>query len=104
MDDGTAPVEDMPEASTKGVLDVARDANGKPIGDGADPGAKEPPYLRTGWAPKMGWPSEKISESASLLDHSTWLEARLPDSLYGGEMLHHSDDYAPRMPLTFDLL
>ncbi|KAJ4144980.1 hypothetical protein LMH87_003845 [Akanthomyces muscarius] len=83
MDDGTAPVEDMPEASTKGVLDVARDADGKPIGDGADPGAKEPPYLRTGWAPKMGWPSEKTSESASLLDHSTWLEARLPDALYG---------------------
>ncbi|ATY60831.1 membrane bound C2 domain-containing [Cordyceps militaris] len=83
MDDGTGPVEDLPEASKAGVLDVARDASGKPIGDGADPGAKEPPYMRTGWAPKMGWPSEKTSESESLLDHSTWLEGRLPDSLYG---------------------
>ncbi|KAJ6782518.1 hypothetical protein PWT90_01663 [Aphanocladium album] len=82
MDDN-GPVEDMPEASTKGVLDVARDANGKPIGAGFDPGAKELPYMRTGWAPKMGWASSKTFESESLLDHSTWLEGRLPDSLYG---------------------
>ncbi|KAM3463113.1 hypothetical protein MY5147_000881 [Beauveria neobassiana] len=83
IDDGTGPVEDLPEPSKQGVLDVARDADGKPIGDGTDPGAKEPPYLRTGWAPKMGWPSEQTFESESLLDHATWLESRLPDSLYG---------------------
>ncbi|OAA67505.1 membrane bound C2 domain-containing protein [Cordyceps fumosorosea ARSEF 2679] len=83
MDDGTGPVEDLPEPSKAGVLDVARDASGKPLGLGADPGAAEPLYMRTGWAPKMGWPSQKTFEAESLLDHSTWLEGRLPDTLYG---------------------
>lgn len=84
MDDGTGPVEDLPEPSKAGVLDVAVGADGKPLTDGQDPAAKEPPYMRTGWAPKMGWPNNKTFESESLLDHSTWLESRIPDSLYGG--------------------
>ncbi len=54
---------------------------------GVDPGAAEQPFARTGWAPKMGWPAEKSTEAQSLLDHSTWIEGRLPDSLYGGKLL-----------------
>ena len=85
VDDGTGPDEDLPEPSKEGVLDVARDAQGKPLTDGADPEAKEAPYSRTGWAPKVGWADPSINQSESLLDHATWLEGRIPDSLYGGE-------------------
>lgn len=83
VDDGTGPDEDLPEPSKEGVLDVARDAQGRPLADGADPEAKEPPYARTGWAPKFGW-GPQGAETESLLDHTTWLEGRLPNSLYGG--------------------
>lgn len=85
VDDGTGPDEDLPEPSKEGVLDVARDAQGKPLADGADPEAKEAPYSRTGWAPKVGWADPNINQGESLLDHATWLEGRIPDALYGGK-------------------
>ncbi|KAF4464668.1 hypothetical protein FALBO_8500 [Fusarium albosuccineum] len=83
VDDGTGPVEDLPEPSKEGVLDVARDKDGKPLADGVDPGSEEAPYSRTGWAPRLGWPSDDLLEQESLLDHGTWVEGKLPDTLYG---------------------
>ncbi|KAL2213575.1 tricalbin [Sarocladium strictum] len=83
VDDGTGPDEDLPEASKDGVLDVARDAEGRLLKDGEDPGAKDPPYSRTGWAPTLGWVMDSATEGESLLDHATWLEGKLPDTLYG---------------------
>lgn len=50
-----------------------------------DPGDTEVPYSRTGWAPQFGWGDDTM-ESESLLDHATWLEGRLPDTLYGGRL------------------
>lgn len=85
VDDGTGPVEDLPEPSKDGVLDVARDEDGKPLADGEDPGSEEPPYSRTGWAPRLGWPTDEMLEQESLLDHATWVEGQLPDHLYGGK-------------------
>ncbi|KAG5952379.1 hypothetical protein E4U53_000996 [Claviceps sorghi] len=82
VDDGTGPDEELPEASKAGVLDVARTADGGKDLTGTDPEATEAPYSRTGWAPKFGWGDNTI-ESESLLDHATWLEGQLPDSLYG---------------------
>lgn len=82
VDDGKGPDEDLPEASKEGALEAAKDKHGNVIK--ADPHAEEQPYTRTGWAPQLGWPQEKSSEAASLLDHRTWLEGRLPDQLYGG--------------------
>jgi hypothetical protein len=84
VDDSNAPVAELPPPSKAGVIAVPKDKDGNPITDGQDPEDKEPPYMRTGWAPKMGWPKEDIHESESLLDHSTWLESKLPDKLYGG--------------------
>lgn len=84
VDDGTGPVEDLPEPTKEGVLDVARDEQGKPLPDGADPEAEEVPYSRTGWSPRMGWPADDATEQDSLLDHATWVEGKLPDTLYGG--------------------
>lgn len=84
QDDGTGPVEDLPEPSKAGVLDVATDADGKRLTDGTDPEAQEAPFSRTGWAPKIGWPAGSAMEGESLLDHATWVEGKLPDTLYGG--------------------
>ncbi|EKJ67966.1 hypothetical protein FPSE_11777 [Fusarium pseudograminearum CS3096] len=83
VDDGTGPTEDLPEASKDGVLDVARDEQGKPLADGADPESEEVPYSRTGWAPQLGWPEDDATAQDSLLDHATWVESQLPDTLYG---------------------
>ncbi|KAK5990308.1 hypothetical protein PT974_08575 [Cladobotryum mycophilum] len=83
VDDGTDPDEDLPEPTKEGVLDVARDQQGKPLADGVDPEAKEIPYSRTGWAPRLGWPEDSALEAESLLDHGTWVEGQLPDHLYG---------------------
>ncbi|KAG5976940.1 hypothetical protein E4U55_007136 [Claviceps digitariae] len=82
VDDGTGPDEELPEPSKAGVLDVAQTADGGKVLAGMDPEAAEAPYSRTGWAPQFGWGDETI-ESESLLDHATWLEGRLPHSLYG---------------------
>lgn len=83
VDDGTGPDEDLPEPSKDGVLDVARDEQGKPLADGVDPASEDAPYSRTGWAPQLGWPSDELLEQESLLDHGTWVEGKLPDTLYG---------------------
>ena len=65
-----------------GVIDVAKDAEGNVVKD-ADPEAKDPPFSRTGWAPKFGAIGEKLTDGESLLDHATWMEGKLPDTLYG---------------------
>ncbi|VUC28346.1 unnamed protein product [Clonostachys rosea] len=82
VDDGTGPDEDLPEASKAGAIDVAKDANGRPVVN-ADPEAGEVPFSRTGWAPMFGPLGGKNEEQESLLDHQTWLEEKIPDVLYG---------------------
>jgi hypothetical protein len=86
VDDGTGPDEDLPEVGKGGVLDVATDADGKPVADGADPQSSEAPYSRTGWAPQLGWPKDSAMGSESLLDHATWVEGKLPDKFFGGTL------------------
>lgn len=95
VDDGTGPDEELPEPSKKGVYDVARDEQGKPLADGIDPGSEEIPYSRTGWAPQLGWPSESALEAESLLDHATWVEGSLPDHLFGGMFREPSYQLVP---------
>lgn len=85
QDDGNGPDEDLPEPSKAGVLDVATDAHGNQLTGGEDPDAKDAPFSRTGWAPKLGWPSDSAKEGESLLDHATWVEGKLPDKFFGGE-------------------
>lgn len=82
VDDGTGPDEDLPDATAAGVLEVAKDADGNRVLD-ADPEASEPPFARTGWAPKIGAIGEKVMDQESLLDHATWVEGKLSDTLYG---------------------
>lgn len=81
-DDG-APVTDLPSPTTAGVLDIPTDKEGKPV-EGGDVNGDGDIWEKTGWAPRLGWPYEEPHEMESLLDHSTWLEGRLPDALFGG--------------------
>lgn len=83
--DEAKPAYDLPSPTKAGVIDVARDKDGKPLPGGEDAVGddKAEDWSKTGWAPKFGWPTESIHEAPSMLDHSTWLEGRLPDKLYG---------------------
>lgn len=81
VDDGTGPVEDLPEPTTKGA--IADEKVEGEVGDSTDPDGKPAPYSRTGWAPRFAQPFESTLESDSLLDHATWVEGKLPDTLYG---------------------
>lgn len=79
-DDETA---DLPEATKAGVVELKKDEEGNIIEDGSTLGDGEKPFQRTGWAPRFGWPTEGAMEADSLLDHSTWLEDKIPDGLFG---------------------
>ena len=74
------------------------------MADGEDPEAKEIPYSRTGWAPRIGWPSDEVLEAESLLDHGTWVEGKLPDTLYGGKSAAGSIEGTLKVRLTANRL
>ncbi|KAM9879158.1 C2 domain-containing protein [Verticillium dahliae] len=80
----SGPTADLPPPSKEGIIEVTKDADGNVIEDGAGPGGDtEKPYERTGWAPQFGWPNDNAQDAESLLDHSTWLEGKVPDKFYG---------------------
>ncbi|KFA74977.1 hypothetical protein S40288_02195 [Stachybotrys chartarum IBT 40288] len=83
VDDGTGPDADLPEPTEDGVIDVTSDGESKADGESGGDDAAPAPYARAGWSPQLGWPSESALEAESLLDHATWLEGKLPDTLYG---------------------
>lgn len=74
---------DLPEPTKAGVIEVTKDEQGNIVDDGGAAADGEKPFDRTGWAPRFGWPADNPQESESLLDHSTWLESKIPDQLYG---------------------
>ena len=82
-DDGSKPAYDLPSPSKSGAVEVKKDADGKAV-DGDDVDERAQMALKTGWAPRIGWPTESVHHSESLLDHSTWLEGQIPDKFYGG--------------------
>lgn len=84
IDDGSKPEYDLPEPTKEGAVEVAEGEDGKPVANGHAGGEEEEFGEKTGWAPQFGWPVESVREAESLLDHSTWLESRLPDKFYGG--------------------
>ena len=105
--DDSGPTADLPPPSKDGVVEVTKDAEGNIVEDGAGPGGDtEKPFERTGWAPQFGSPNEKSQDAESLLDHSTWLEGKIPDSLYG-DWYHNAAiivfawDYALNSIFTF---
>jgi hypothetical protein len=84
IDDGSKPTYDLPAPSKAGAVVVSKDANGAAVENG-DTSSESIMGKTTGWAPRFGWPTESVHGAESLLDHSTWLEGRISDKLYGGE-------------------
>ncbi len=39
---------------------------------------------KVGWTQRFGWPEDSVMEGESLLDHSTWLDDKVPDEYFGG--------------------
>lgn len=83
-DDGSKPDYDLPVDDKAGVVEVAKDTDGKDIADENNGAPVMGP--QTGWAPQFGWPMESVMEGESLLDHQTWLEGKIPDKFYGGQL------------------
>ncbi|KAL2757592.1 hypothetical protein ACRALDRAFT_1039836 [Sodiomyces alcalophilus JCM 7366] len=79
--DDQAPTADLPPPTKAGAIELERDEEGNIVNDDDTAPNGEKPFERTGWAPRIGWPVE--TETESLLDHSTWLENNIPDTLYG---------------------
>ncbi|ERT02180.1 hypothetical protein HMPREF1624_00478 [Sporothrix schenckii ATCC 58251] len=84
IDDGSAAQYDLPSPTKAGAITAPPAGDEKAAGNGAAaPGETEMGPETTGWAPRFGWPVESIRDAPSLLEHSTWLEGRLPANLYG---------------------
>ncbi|KAI0446692.1 C2 domain-containing protein [Xylaria telfairii] len=83
VDDGTKAAYDLPTPSKAGVVEFAKDADGKIIQDSA--GAEEEADMadKVGWNQRFGWPVESVLAGDSMLDHSTWLEGKIPDAFFG---------------------
>jgi len=65
-------------ASTTPSSPASEKANGHP------PEHEDHEWARVGWAPRFGMPgSEDKEDEGTLLDHQTWLEAKLHDKFYG---------------------
>lgn len=75
---GKKPDYELPEPKKEDI-----DGPASPMGQTMPGTFDEDDFSKTGWAPRFGWPSEPIHEAESLLDHSTWLESRVPDKYYG---------------------
>ncbi|KAI0116933.1 tricalbin [Daldinia grandis] len=89
VDDGTKANYDLPTPSKAGAMDIPKDKDGRPIVDGNTPEEEEDLAAKVGWTQRFGWPVDSVTEGESLLDHSTWLEERLPDQ-YFGEWYHNA--------------
>ncbi|TGJ85329.1 hypothetical protein E0Z10_g3465 [Xylaria hypoxylon] len=82
VDDGTKVAYDLPSPSKAGVVEFAKDEHGKPIDE---QGLKEEEDIagKVGWEQRFGWPVESVLDGDSMLDHSTWLEGKIPDAFFG---------------------
>ncbi|KAI0390963.1 C2 domain-containing protein [Xylariaceae sp. FL0594] len=80
VDDGTKAAYDLPPPSKAGVVEKGLDKTGQE-NDADEP--EENLTEKVGWEQRFGWPVESILEGDSLLDHSTWLEDKIPDQYFG---------------------
>jgi hypothetical protein len=93
IDDGVPGAYDLPSPSTAGALAPtapAKDSSGKPLTSGANGYIDADDHARwierAGWAPRFGNGSIE-SEGETLADHQTWVEGKLDDKFFGGELL-----------------
>ena len=93
IDDGKPGAYNLPPPSTAGAIAAtpAKDKDGVPLTNGAnghiDKEDSERWIERTGWAPRFGnGASSESIEGESLADHQTWVEGKLEDKFFGGEV------------------
>ena len=67
------------------------DADGKAAANGGVP--EDQRFTKTGWAPRFGSgeTEEEKQDTRTLLDHQTFLEGKLDESLFGGKA--HSESF-----------
>ncbi|KAI0533871.1 C2 domain-containing protein [Xylaria digitata] len=81
VDDGTKVAYDLPSPSKAGVVEFTKGEDGKPIQEGLD--EEEDIADKVGWNQRFGWPVDSVLSGDSMLDHSTWLEGKIPDTFFG---------------------
>lgn len=84
VDDGAKAAYDLPSPSKAGVVNDGKDQNGNPIKDADGVEEEEDMADKVGWNQRYGWPVESVLAGDSMLDHSTWLETKMPDAFFGG--------------------
>ncbi|KAK7924200.1 C2 domain-containing protein [Apiospora marii] len=83
-DDGNKADYELPSPSRAGAIDVPKDKEGNPFTDDThDEERPEDIAARVGWQQRYGWPHESPMTGESLLDHQTWLEGKIPATMYG---------------------
>ncbi|KAI0175987.1 tricalbin [Hypoxylon sp. FL1284] len=89
VDDGSQAAYDLPPPSKAGAVASVQDQDGRPITDGNTMEEEEDLAAMVGWTQRFGWPVDSATEGESLLDHSTWLDSKVPDQ-YFGEWYHNA--------------
>ncbi|OTB02287.1 hypothetical protein M426DRAFT_24771 [Hypoxylon sp. CI-4A] len=89
VDDGSKAAYDLPTPSKAGAIELPKDKDGRVITDGNTVEEEEDLAAKVGWTQQFGWPVDSVTEGESLLDHSTWLEEKVPDQ-YFGEWYHNA--------------
>ncbi|KAI5867087.1 tricalbin [Durotheca rogersii] len=89
VDDGSQVNYDLPTPSKAGAIENPKDKDGRPITDGNTAEEEEDLAALVGWTQRFGWPVDSVTEGESLLDHSTWVEENLADTLFG-EWYHNA--------------
>ncbi|KAI0970202.1 C2 domain-containing protein [Xylaria arbuscula] len=82
VDDGTKVSYDLPSPSKAGVVESAKDEQGK---SAQEQGSTDDDDVadKVGWDQRFGWPVDSVLAGDSMLDHTTWLESKLSDSWFG---------------------
>lgn len=91
QDDGTPDQYDLPPPSADGVVPLFKvSEDGKTSANvGMSVDEKAQWEEKVGWAPRFGQGSiTEVEAAESLLDHQTFLESKLDDKFYGGEVTH----------------
>lgn len=85
VDDGNKAAYDLPTPSKAGVVELAKDENGKPIQEDDSVEGEANIADKVGWEQRFGWPVDSVLSGDSTLDQSTWLEEKIPDQYFGGK-------------------
>ncbi|KAI2626304.1 C2 domain-containing protein [Xylaria nigripes] len=83
VDDGPRASYELPAPSKPGVVKSPEDDNGKSTQENGTAKAEENMADKVGWEQRFGWPVDSVLEGDSALDHETWLEAKIPDTVFG---------------------